>query len=146
MFALFLAGACTCFVSVFLTPLSIMTRWVTFVVAVFAFLAALSTTAASIIATVMFIIFRNIIHSAEVDVNIVPEIGIKMFIFMWLASTCSVIGWLVQVGLCCCCASRRDVRLGKKLGRKNAWRRSGDVPPIEKRRHEKVGMFGRRKR
>ncbi|MCJ1454972.1 hypothetical protein MMC28_005325 [Mycoblastus sanguinarius] len=82
MFALFLTSACTCFVSIFLTPLSIFTRWATFPIAIFAFLSALTTTAATIIATVMFIIFEKVIHSAEADVNIVPEIGVKMFAFM----------------------------------------------------------------
>ena len=86
MFALFLTGASTCFVSIFLTPLSIHTRWATFPIAIFAFLTALTTTAASIIATVMFIIFRNVIHGAENTVNIVPEIGINMFAFMWVVS------------------------------------------------------------
>ena len=86
MFALFLTGACTCLVSIFLTPLSIYTRWATFPIAIFAFLTALTTTAASIIATVMFIIFRNVVHGAENTVNIVPEIGIKMFAFMWVVS------------------------------------------------------------
>lgn len=133
MFALFLTGACTCFVSVFLTPLSVYTRWATFPIAIFAFLSALTTTAASIIATVMFIIFSQVIHSAEGEVNIVPEIGIKMFAFMWVASACAIVGWLVQLGLCCCCASRRDVRLGKKTGRANAWRHSGEVAPHELR-------------
>lgn len=140
-----LTGACTCFVSIFLTPLSIFSRWATFPIAIFAFLSALTTTAATIVATVMFIIFKKVIHSAEVDVNIVPEIGIKMFAFMWIASVCSILGWLVQVGLCCCCASRRDIRLGKKMGRKKAWRRSGEVPPMETRKREKMGFFGRKK-
>ena len=84
MFALFLTGACTCFVSTFITLLSIYTRWATFPIAIFAFLTALTTTAASIIATVMFIIFRNVVHGAESTVNIVPEVGIKMFAFMWV--------------------------------------------------------------
>ncbi|CAD6582311.1 MAG: hypothetical protein ASARMPREDX12_000903 [Alectoria sarmentosa] len=90
MSALFLTGACTCLVSIFLTPLSIYTRWATFPIAFFAFLSALTTTAASIIATVMFIIFSKVVHSAEGEVNIVPEIGIKMFAFMWVASACAV--------------------------------------------------------
>ena len=53
--------------------------------------------------------------------NIVPEIGREMFAFMWIATACALVGWGVQVGLCCCCASRRDVRRGKKLGRREAW-------------------------
>lgn len=143
MFALFLSGACTCFVSIFLTPLSIYTRWATFPIAIFTFLSALTTTAASIIATVMFIIFSKVISSAEGTVNIVPEIGVKMFAFMWVASGCTLVGWLVQLGLCCCCASRRDVILGKKTGRAKAWRQSGEIPPHEMRENKR-GLFKRK--
>ncbi|KAM0797467.1 SUR7/PalI family-domain-containing protein [Usnea florida] len=145
MFALFLTGACTCFISIFLTPLSIYTRWATLPIAIFAFLTALTTTAASIIATAMFIIFRNVIHGAESTVNIVPQIGIKMFAFMWVASGTAIVGWLIQLGLCCCCASRRDVRLGKKTGRAKAWRQSGEIPPHEMRQKDGGGIFRRRK-
>ena len=137
MFALFLSGACACFVSIFITPLSIYTRWATFPIAIFAFVSALTTTGASIIATAMFIIFRKVIHSAESQVNIVPEIGVKMFAFMWVASVCTIVGWLVQLGLCCCCASRRDVRQGKKTGRAKVWRQSGEVPPRQMRERKR---------
>ena len=121
MFALFLVGTILSFISMFLTPFSIYTRLLTIPIAILTFLTALTTTAATIIATVMFIIFKKVIHSAEDTVNIVPEIGKEMFAFMWIASACAILGWGVQAGLCCCCASRRDVRLGKKWGRREVW-------------------------
>ncbi len=60
----------------------------------------------------MFIIFRNVLKGAAADVNIGATIGTKIFAFMWIATACSIVGWLVQMGMCCCCASRRDVRRG----------------------------------
>jgi len=95
MFTLFLTGACTCLVSVFLTPLSIYTRWATFPIAIFAFCSALMTTAANMIATVMFIIFKNVMYGAEETVNIMPEICCKMFAFMWVASASAIVGLLL---------------------------------------------------
>ncbi|KAK0514304.1 hypothetical protein JMJ35_002921 [Cladonia borealis] len=121
MFALFLVGTIFSFISIFLTPFSLYTRLLTIPISIVTFLTALTTTAATIIATVLFIIFKKVIHSAEDTVNIVPEIGREMFAFMWIATACVLVGWGVQVGLCCCCASRRDVRLGKKLGGREAW-------------------------
>lgn len=82
------------------------------------------------------------------SVNIVPTIGIEMFVFMWIASACAIMGWLVMMGECCCCASRRDVRKGRKRGRKSVWRKSGEVAPIEIRESEagrRKGLFGRKK-
>ena len=149
MFALFLIGACLTFLSIFLTPLSVFSRWNTVPIAILTFLSALFTTAASIIATVMFLIFKNVIKRAEASVNIVATIGIEMFVFMWIASACAIVGWLVMMGECCCCASRRDVKRGRKRGRESAWIRSGEVAPIEIREREKgdrrKGLLGRKK-
>ena len=61
------------------------------------------------------------VKGAAADVNIEATIGTKMFAFMWVATACSIVGWLVQMGMCCCCASRRDVRKGWKKGDRRAY-------------------------
>ena len=127
MFGLFLTGACTAFISVFLTPLSIYSRLFTLPIAIFAFISALTTTVATVIATIMFVIFKNVIESAAAEIDIGANLGGKMFAFMWIASSFSIIAWLIQMGLCCCCASRRDVMTGKKLGRKKAYLHGGEA-------------------
>lgn len=121
MFGLFLSGACVSFVMIFITPLSVYSRWAALFVGFFTFVAALLTTVATVLATVLFIIFRNAITSVT-EINIGAHVGTEMFVFMWIASGASIIAWLIQMGLCCCCASRRDVRRGKKRGSKKAWK------------------------
>ena len=130
MFGLFLTGTCMSFLSVFLTPLSVYTRWATLPIAIYAFLTALTITAATVIATAMFVIFRKVIHGAGDTVNIIPQIGTKMFAFVWMASACTILAWLVQMGLCCCCASRRDVTRMQKTGRNLVQRQNAVVPPM----------------
>ena len=120
MFGLFLTSACLSFVLMFVMPLSVRSRWWTFPIAILTFLNALFCTAASIVATVMFVIFRNVISSVG-ELNISAEIGNYMFGFMWTASAFAIFAWLVQTGLCCCCASRRDVRTGRKRGNEKAY-------------------------
>jgi hypothetical protein len=120
MFGLFLTGTCLTFVLIFLMPISIFTRWLALPVAILAFLNALIVTAASVIATVMFIIFRNTITRVA-ELNIGAKIGITVFVFMWIASAFTIFAWLVQMGLCCCCASRRDVKTGRKRGSEKAY-------------------------
>jgi hypothetical protein len=120
MFGLFLTGTCLTFVLIFLMPISVFTRWLAFPVAIFAFLNALIVTVASVIATVMFIIFRNTITEVK-ELNIGASIGKTLFIFMWIASAFTIFAWLVQMGLCCCCASRRDVKTGRKRGSEKAY-------------------------
>jgi len=127
MFGLFLTGTCLSFFLIFLMPLSVFTRWLTFPVAILAFFNALVLTAASVIATVMFVIFKNTISSVR-ELNISAEIGITMFAFMWVASAFAIFAWLIQMGLCCCCASRRDVKKGKKRGSEKAYHLDGSEP------------------
>lgn len=107
---------------------------------IFTFLAALLITVAAVIATVMFIIMRNAFTSVA-EINIQANLGNQMFAFMWIAAGTAIIAWLIQLGECCCCASRRDVRTGRKMGSKKAWN-TETVGVSEKPRR---GMFGRKK-
>ena len=124
MFGFFLTSACLSFVLMFVMPLSILSRWWTFPIAILTFLNALFVTAASIVATVMFVIFRNVIGSVA-ELNISADIGSYMFGFMWTASAFAIFAWLFQTGLCCCCASRRDVKTGRKRGNEDAYHMNG---------------------
>lgn len=145
MFGLFLTAACLNFLLIFIVPLSIFTRWANLPIAIFTFLGALFVTAAAIIATVMFIIMQNVITSAT-QLNIHATIGVEMFAFMWIAAATAVLAWLVQMGMCCCCASRRDVRTGRKRGSKKAW--NTETPGVSEKSKKKKGLpvFGRTKR
>ncbi|KAF2184383.1 integral membrane protein [Zopfia rhizophila CBS 207.26] len=120
MFGLFLTSTCLSFVLIFVTPFSIYSRWATLPIAILTFLNALFVTAASIVATVMFVIFRNVIGSVQ-ELNISARIGNYMFGFMWTASAFAIFAWLIQTGLLCCCASRRDVKTGRKKGNEKAY-------------------------
>ncbi|KAL6707913.1 hypothetical protein ACN47E_003587 [Coniothyrium glycines] len=120
MFGLFLTGTCLSFVLIFLMPVSVYTRWLALPVAIFAFLNALIVTAASIVATVLFIIYRNTLTSVE-ELNIDAELGTTLYAFMWVASAFAILAWLVQMGLCCCCASRRSVKKNNKRNSEKAY-------------------------
>lgn len=143
MFGLFLSGACLEFVMMFLVPLSVFSRWATFPIMIFTFLGALFTTVAAVIATVLFIIAQRAVTSAT-QINIGASIGVEMFAFMWIAAGSAILAWLIQLGQCCCCASRRDVRLGKKRGSKKAWG-TETTGMSEKPAGQKRGMFGKKK-
>ncbi|KAF2490700.1 integral membrane protein [Lophium mytilinum] len=138
MFGFYLAGACLSTVLIFIVPLSIYSRWASFAIAFFTFLAALFTTVATVIATVMFIIFRNVIKGVA-EINLKASIGINMFALMWVAAAFSIFAWLIQTGLCCCCASRRDVKTGRKKGNKHAYT---DTPPSETEKPKARRRFG----
>lgn len=129
MFGLFLTGTVLSFVLIFVMPISVFTRWLALPIAILAFLNALFTTVASVLATVMFVIFKNTI-SGVAELNIGAEIGVTMFAFMWVASAFTIFAWLVQMGLCCCCASRRDVKTGRKRGNEKAYSMDAGARPM----------------
>ena len=142
MFGLFLAGTCLSFVMIFLVPLSVFSRWATFPIAIFTFLAALCTTVGAVVATVLFIIMQNAITSVS-QLNIGANVGVEMFVFMWIAAGTSLLALLIQLGQCCCCASRRDVKKGKKRGSKHAW--DTETAGVSEKPRQR-GMFGRKKK
>ncbi|KAM0715702.1 hypothetical protein Q7P37_009202 [Cladosporium fusiforme] len=145
MFALFLAGACLSTIMIPFVLLTVYTRWATLAITIVTFLAALFTTVATILATAMFIIMQNAITSVE-QLNIEGQIGTQMFAFMWIAASCSILAWLITLGQCCCCASRRDVKRGKKRGSKAAWGADGaQAVDFNEKRGTKRGWFGRKR-
>lgn len=62
---------------------------------------------------------------------------------MWIAASCSLIAFIIQLGQCCCCASRRDVRTGRKRGSKKAWTGAGGDEAPMKEKQRQPGMLGR---
>ena len=145
MFGFFLTGVCMNFVSIFLAPITLYSRWWSLPFTIWSFIAALLTTAATIIATVMFIIFRNTITSQE-GINIGASLGTVMFTFMWIGSGFSIAAFVIHLCLSCCCASRRDVKSGRKKGSKKAYRSSvSDDRKTPVNRRKAWRRFGRKK-
>ncbi|KIW42458.1 uncharacterized protein PV06_06007 [Exophiala oligosperma] len=120
MFVCFLIGTILSFLCVFLAPLgfSKRPRWQhkarriffrQLPITVLTFAALLFTAAASVIATVMFVIFQDKFSGAE-DLNIRAYLGKPMLAFMWVATGFNLMGFLMQIGTCCgvcCCTGRR---------------------------------------
>ncbi|KAH7356742.1 SUR7/PalI family-domain-containing protein [Rhexocercosporidium sp. MPI-PUGE-AT-0058] len=147
MFGFYLTGICMNFLSVFIAPIALKSRWWSLPLTIWTFIAALLTTAATIIASVMAIIFRNVATS-QPDLNISASIGEQMFGFMWTGSAFSIFGFLIHLGMTCCCASRRDVRTGRRKGRKSAYGDAGSDEkkrPLNQRQWKKMPKFMRRK-
>lgn len=148
MFGLFIAATCLTFVLIFLTPFAVSRRppqsispdpainevqrphrRVTFIFlrelpfVIIIFFNALITIVASVIATVMFYIFKNVITS-QTDLNIEATVGTRMLAFMWIASGCNLIALIVQLGSCCaaCCGGRKARKALKRGGESSEMR------------------------
>jgi hypothetical protein len=139
MFASFLVGACITFTCIFLAPMGFSSkpRWQhrgrrilcrEIPLMVWTFLALLFTAGASVIATAMFVIFRNTFESAP-QLNIQASLGKPMLAFMWTAVGFNLMGFLVQFGTCCgvaCCSGKKKAveksrAMGGSVKERNEW-------------------------
>ncbi|RVX73384.1 hypothetical protein B0A52_03026 [Exophiala mesophila] len=137
MFACLLVGTILTFLCIFLVPLgfSQQPRWQHKTRRIFlrqlpltllTFASLLFTAVGSVIATVMFVIFKQQ-FSAAADLNINATLGKPMLAFLWIGTGMNMIGFFMQIGTCCgvCCCT----------GRKRAFRKSqqtADLGPQEK--------------
>lgn len=135
MFGFFLTGLCMNCVSVFVAPITLYSRWWELPFTLWTFISALLTTAGAVIATVMFVIFRNVITS-QTSLNIGATLGTQMFGFMWVGAAFSIFAFVIHLCLSCCCASRRDVKTGRRRGAKAAY---GENALDEKKRTKVSG-------
>ncbi|KAL9078065.1 MAG: hypothetical protein Q9157_003004 [Trypethelium eluteriae] len=85
MFGLFLTGACLTFVLIFLSVLSLYSRWIALLIGLLTLLNALFVTVATVLGTAIFVILEVAFESVD-QLNIQANIGGRMFAFMWIAT------------------------------------------------------------
>ncbi|KAL0942446.1 uncharacterized protein CTRU02_200332 [Colletotrichum truncatum] len=107
MFGLFISGISLNAALIFVTPLVLRTRWWSLPIAIFAGIAGLLVTVASIIATVMSVGARYALTQQQ-ELNISADLGVRMFVFMWIASGLTDIAFLFHAAMGCCCSPRKE--------------------------------------
>ncbi|KAK3301321.1 SUR7/PalI family-domain-containing protein [Chaetomium fimeti] len=116
MFGFFLTAAVLAFLMVLLSPLAVSSRWWSLPLAVVSFLEMMLILAASIVGSVISIAFKYAAE-AQKELNIHAEVGVRMFVFMWLATGFSIWAFAVHSGMGCCCTSKRDLKIGRRVVR-----------------------------
>lgn len=116
MFAMYLVGVILVFLEVLIGLTTFCSRVGSVITTIVAFLAFLFVAAATIVAQVMFIIYRNVINDSITEFNVEASLGTTMFAFSWVATVATalaLIGFLF--GICCGTGeSRRWRRRGEK--------------------------------
>lgn len=120
MSAFFLTGACLSFALLFIKPLMVHSRWIALGMGILGFINAALVVIASVVATVLFVIMRNVLNDAQ-QVNIEAHIGNTMFAMIWIAAAFALLAWIIDLALMCCCTSRRKVRKQMRRDNKNAY-------------------------
>ncbi|PSR84174.1 SUR7/PalI family-domain-containing protein [Coniella lustricola] len=123
MFAFFLAGTVLAFCLSVLSPVAIFSRWVSLPMSIISGLTFVVIFAGSVIASVISFVFKYA-ATAQSSLNIHANVGIKMFVFMWLATGFAFIAFILHAGMGCCCTSRRDLKTGRKPMRHSSMHRA----------------------
>ncbi len=113
MFGFFMTGLVLNFLLMAASPVVLRSRWWSLPVAAAACLSAVVVTAAAIIATVISLAFKYAATSQSA-LNIRADVGVRMFVFMWLASGFTGLAFIFHSSLGCCAASERDIRTGRR--------------------------------
>ncbi|KAL4999584.1 SUR7/PalI family-domain-containing protein [Aspergillus recurvatus] len=95
-------------------------------------LTAIFTIVAAVIATVMFVLFKNIFTNGDAfDLNIRAELGSHMLAFMWIAAAFNLIAFIVELGSCCaaCCGGRKARKALKNHPEPSTGTATGSVSP-----------------
>ncbi|KAK4153907.1 SUR7/PalI family-domain-containing protein [Chaetomidium leptoderma] len=116
MFGFFLTAAVLAFLMVLLSPLAVSSRWWSLPLAVASFLQVMLVLAASVVGTAISVAFKYAAE-AQSELNIRVVVGIKMLVFMWLAVGFSIWAFAVHSGMGCCCTSKRDLKIGRRVVR-----------------------------
>ncbi|KAF4957812.1 hypothetical protein FSARC_11175 [Fusarium sarcochroum] len=107
MYGFFMAGIVFNFVLIFMSYLVIRTRWWSLLLSFLAAIASVLVTVAAIIATVISIAAK-VALTAQDQLNIKANIGIKMFVFMWIAAIFTDLAFLLHAAMGCCCRPNRQ--------------------------------------
>jgi hypothetical protein len=137
MFGFFLSGTILNFLLLFATPLVIRTRWWSLALSLFGALASILITVAAILGTAMSIAFR-VAATAQDELNIRAEIGIRMFVFMWIAAILTDVAFLCHAAMGCCFKPQRN--------RQQMEEASSPVDSQEKRPSVQLPRFFRQRR
>jgi len=113
MFGFFLTSAGITTVLVFASPFALRSRWWSLPLAVLAGLNSLFVGAACVVGSVISFVF-NYAATAQSDLNIHAEVGVPMFVLMWMASGLALWTFIAHAGMGCCCVSRRDIMTGRR--------------------------------
>ncbi|KAK4131368.1 hypothetical protein BT67DRAFT_486332 [Trichocladium antarcticum] len=101
MFGFFLTGTVLAFLLVPLSLLAIRSRWWSLPLGIASFLEMVLVLAASIVGTAISVAFKYAAE-AQQELNIRADVGVKMLVFVWLATAFSVWAFAVHAGMGCC--------------------------------------------
>ncbi|OAA50711.1 integral membrane protein [Cordyceps fumosorosea ARSEF 2679] len=109
MYGCFMAGTILNAILLVLTPLATRRRLFSLFISIIGLLSVITLAVASVIATVISVAAR-IALTAQDQLNISADIGIKMFVFMWIGTLVTLLAFLLHSAMGCFCRPQRIKR------------------------------------
>jgi hypothetical protein len=115
MFALYIVGVCLSFLTLVIGLTALCSRVGSVFTTLVAFLAFLFITAATLVAQIMFIVYRNVINNAITELNVTASLGTTMFALSWAAAAAALFAFIgFMFGICCGTGANRNKRVGRR--------------------------------
>lgn len=115
MFGFFLGGIILNAVLIVSSPIVVYSRWWSLPVGLISFISTTIVIVGAALSTAISYIFQAALNS-QPDLGVSASVGTKMLAYEWTAAGFTLLAFIVQAGLGCCCTSRRDIRTGRKGG------------------------------
>ena len=109
MYVFFTAATVINFVLMLASPLVLRTRWFSLALSLIGAISSILVTVATIIATAISFAAK-IALTAQDELNISADVGIKMLIFMWIATILTDLAFILHAAMGCCCRPQRGNR------------------------------------
>ncbi|KAK2597457.1 hypothetical protein QQS21_005927 [Conoideocrella luteorostrata] len=135
MYGFFMAGTVLNFILLLGTPLVMRTRWFSLFISFVGGLSGIVLTVAAIIATVISVAAK-VALTAQDQLNISANIGVKMFAFMWIGALTADFAFLLHTAMGCCCKPVRHKASSEKMSpsANSSKHRLSDLPSFVRRR------------
>lgn len=118
MFGFFLGGIILDAILLVTSPIVLYSRWWSLLVGIISGTAAIIVVVAASLSAAISYIFQAAL-SSQPDLGVSASVGTKMLAFESTAAGLTVLAAIIHATLGCCCTSRRDMRMGRKVGEKD---------------------------
>ena len=113
MFALYIVGVVLAFIAVIVGLTTLFSLAGSCIATVVSLFALIFITAATLVAQIIFVIYRNVINDTITQFNVTASLGTAMIAFSWTATITMLIAFFgFFIGICCGTGGRRYARDG----------------------------------
>jgi hypothetical protein len=135
MYGFFMTAIVLDFLLLLATPLVLRARVWSFPVSLVAFVSSVCVTTATILATALTLGAKYAL-TAQQELNIRVNIGVPMFVFMWLATGLSDLAFLLHAAMACYCHihEREPAGSGSPTGAASPSEKKIKIPAFVRRR------------